>query len=551
MLKSLFIQNYAIIEKLDIQLNPGLTVITGETGAGKSILLGALGLIMGNRADTSVLFDQKEKCIVEASYKIGAYDLEFLFEEEGLDYDDICIIRREISTSGKSRAFINDTPVTLDILRKLNRFLVDLHQQFDTLEIHAQEFQLSLLDALADNASLLNSYRKEFTERKILSSHFKELIQKNIEAVKELDYVRFQLSEIESMNLREGEVEELEEEFNRLSGSEEIREAGENLIHVIDESEYSIINMLLEVMRKIDSISGYEKTALEIYERLLSVKEELSDLSSTASRMLEAAESDPSRLQIVELRLNDINRLISKHRVENERELIRLKLHYEKQLETFDNMEAEIAETEKQLKKKEEKLDELSELLHTRRKSVIPKLEENVKNTLYQLSMENALLKVKCQYLDDWKQSGKDDITFLFTANKGVPSLPLHKVASGGELSRLNLAIKSLVADAVTLPTLIFDEIDTGVSGHVALKMGEILKQLAQKHQTVVITHSPQVASRANHHFYIFKNDINNRTVTRLRLLKEEERIHEIAKMLSGDPPSQEAVENAKHLLTR
>ncbi len=551
MLKSLFIQNYAIIEKLDIALNPGLTVITGETGAGKSILLGALGLIMGNRADTTVLFDQKEKCIVEATYSIGAYDLKFLFEEEGLDYDEMCTIRREISTSGKSRAFINDTPVTLDVLRKLNHFLVDLHQQFDTLEIHAQEFQISVLDALADNASILNSYRQEFAECKKLTTHLKELILKNEAAVKESDYVRFQLSELEGMNLRDGEVEELEEEFNRLSGSEEIREAGENLIYVIDESEYSVINMLQEVMKKIDLISGYDKKALEIHERLLSVKEELSDLSSTAGRMLEAAESDPSRLQITESRLNDINRLISKHRVENEKELIKLQFEYEKQLETFENLEAEIIETEKHLKNREEKLDELSEFLHKRRNSVIPLLEQNVKTTLSQLSMENADIKVRSQYLSDWKLSGKDDITFLFTANKGVQSLPLHKVASGGELSRLNLAIKSLVADAVTLPTLIFDEIDTGVSGHVALKMGEILKQLAQKHQTVVITHSPQVASRANHHFYIYKNDDNNRTVTRLRLLNEDERILEIAKMLSGDPPSQEAVGNAKHLLTR
>mgnify|MGYP001433758472 FL=1 len=549
MLQSLHIQNYAIIEKLELNLNNGFTVITGETGAGKSILLGALGLIMGNRADTAVLQNKEQKCIVEAIYNIHEYPIHYIFEEEGLDYEPVCIIRREINPQGKSRAFINDTPVTLDVLRKINPYLVDLHQQFDSLEIHAEDFQIQILDALAGNLDRVKEYQKHYLDYRNTLKKLNELNQQNIEAAKEADFLRFQLSELEDLQLREGEGLELEEEYNRLNGSEEIRVAGNALIHGIDESEYSIVSRLLEMIKQMESISDVDRMAHELLDRLFSVKEELLDISGTATRMVERAESDPQRLIWLENRLNQINRLINKHRVQHTEDLLLLIKDMSNQLNKFTNLEEEIEKISKRVVNKESELKRLGELLNQGRRDKVQVLESKVHEVLSQMAMINAHLQINIENTDQWKPNGKNRVEFLFSANKGLSPLPLHKVASGGEISRLNLAIKSIVADAVTLPTLIFDEIDTGISGHVALKMGHILKSLAQKHQTIVITHSPQIASQADHHFYIYKREDANKATTLLKVLNEEERIYEIAKMLSSDPPSNEAISNAQMLM--
>lgn len=549
MLKTLHISNYAIIEEVNISLDSGLSIITGETGAGKSILLGALGLVMGKRADTSVLFTNQKKCIVEAIYDISGYKLKPFFSTKELDYDQECIVRREISPSGKSRAFINDTPVTLTILKDLSVQLVDLHQQFDQLDINEEASQINALDAVSENLDLVLNFKKEFIQyRKLISSidQIKSRIKQNAQ---EEDYLTFQLKEFEELELKENEVEELEKEQNLLNNSEEIKRIGGLLDAALNASETSITETIDQLIRELRAIVDVDPTASEIRDKLMNAKEEISDIAQLSSRMSEEIEYNPNRISEIEERLNLINRILNKYNVQSSSELMEIEEKLVKKYESFNRMDQNLDDLEREASNMEKELIKSASTISNNRSKGAKKLQDRINSILHDLSMKNAQLKIEINKDQAIREMGTDKVTFLFSANKGSSFLPLSKVASGGELSRINLALKSTIAGALTLPTLIFDEIDSGVSGQVALMMGKILKKLSLDHQTICITHSPQIAAQADVHYKIYKTDKENRTFTHVSKLDDIERRVEIAKMLSGDPPSEEALNNAKQLL--
>ena len=549
MLRKLEIQNYAIIDKLEIDFPTGLTIITGETGAGKSILLGALGLIMGKRADTKVLFDQERKCFVEATFAIADYQLHEYFTEEGLDYDDELIIRREIAPGGKSRAYINDSPVTLDILTTLTESLIDIHQQFDTLDIQKPVFQLRIIDALAGNKNVLEQYSNHYKDYRQTCQKLELLKEKNRNAQQEVEFLNFQIAEFDQADLKPNEQDELEMQLQKLTSAEDIIKNCSAIVQAVEEGENAILGQLQFISNQFGSIKNLDKNFSDIYDRLLSVREELMDISKDASRISDSTEYDAAAIETTTTRLNIINRLQKKHGVITMDDLLKTQAEIKDKLDKFGDLTSDIENLELEISKKERSLKELAQVLSQARKKVIPSLEKDVHNLLTDLSMNHAYIKVHTGILPNFSNSGLDDISILFAPNKGSDFLPLKDTASGGEMSRLTLIIKSLVAGALTLPTLIFDEIDAGVSGDIAGKMGEILNNLANKHQIIAITHSPQIAAKAMSHYWVYKNDTESRTVTAMRQLDQGERVHEIAKMLSGNPPTEAAKANARELI--
>jgi DNA repair protein RecN (Recombination protein N) len=549
MLRKIEIQNYAIIDRLEIAFPDGLSIITGETGAGKSILLGALGLIMGKRADSKVLYDQERKCFVEATFDISAYLLQEFFAEEGLDYFDELIIRREIAPGGKSRAFVNDSPVTLDILQSLTEGLIDIHQQFDMLDIQKPTFQLQMLDALAGNKTLLEKYFTLFKTYRQSLKKLEELKEKNKNANQEIEFLNFQMNEFNQAELKTGEQDELETLLQKLTSAEDIKKNNTMLVHGLEEDESSIIGQLQILTNQYSSISNLDNVYSEIYSRLLTVREELADISNEASRISDATEYDEEAIHLTNTRLNLIYRLQKKHQVSDLDDLLAIESAIQEKLDSYSDLTNEIESLQLECIQKEENLRILAGELSEKRKSVIPAFEKNVHELLVGLSMEHAFINIKTQSLQTLNATGLDDVNILFAPNKGSAYLPLKDTASGGEMSRLTLCIKSLVAGAVTLPTLIFDEIDAGVSGEVARKMGQILSDLSGKHQVICITHSPQIAARADIHFWVYKSDTEARTVTAMRELSLDDRVLEIAKMLSGNPPTEAAQKNALELI--
>lgn len=549
MLRKLEIQNYAIIDKLEIDFPTGLTIITGETGAGKSILLGALGLIMGKRADTKVLFDQERKCFVEATFAIADYQLHEYFTEEGLDYDDELIIRREIAPGGKSRAYINDSPVTLDILTTLTENLIDIHQQFDTLDIQKPVFQLRIIDALAGNKNVLDQYSNLYKDYRQTCQKLELLKEKNRNAQQEVEFLNFQIAEFDQADLKPNEQDELEMQLQKLTSAEDIIKNCSAIVQAVEEGENAILGQLQFISNQFGSIKNLDKNFSDIYDRLLSVREELMDISKDASRISDSTEYDAAAIETTTTRLNIINRLQKKHGVITMDDLLKTQAEIKDKLDKFGDLTSDIENLELEISKKECSLKDLAQVLSQARKKVIPSLEKDVHNLLTDLSMNHAYIKVQTGVLSSFSNSGLDDISILFAPNKGSDFLPLKDTASGGEMSRLTLIIKSLVAGALTLPTLIFDEIDAGVSGDIAGKMGEILNNLANKHQIIAITHSPQIAAKAMSHYWVYKNDTESRTVTAMRQLGQGERVHEIAKMLSGNPPTEAAKANARELI--
>ncbi|MCO6478415.1 MAG: DNA repair protein RecN [Phaeodactylibacter sp.] len=550
MIKSLQIRNYAIIEELEMNFSKGLTIVTGETGAGKSILLGALGLIMGKRADIKSLYNLEDKCVVEAHFDVSRYGLKQFFEENDLDYEDNMVIRREITPSGKSRAFVNDTPVTLNILQDLSSTLVDLHQQFDNLDIHQVSFQLRLLDALAENKGLLAEYQRGFTRYQANRRRLAELIRRNQSAARELDFINFQLEEFNAAALKAGEQEALEEELTRLSNAEDIKKILAGAFQQLSESEVSVISQLEEVAQALKSIRKFDPRLEQFFGRFDSVLVELNDLSQEFEGVAEETEHDPERIMQVQQRLDMIYRLENKHQVSSVEELLEIQESLQKQLDDIGDLSNEIAALEKEVARQEETLREQAEELSRRRHAVVGGFENKVEQMLGQLAMEHARIKAEFIRLEELGPTGLDEVNFLFAANLGSRMQMIKDVASGGELSRLTLVVKSLVASAIPLPTLIFDEIDTGISGDVALKMGNILRRLSNEHQVVSITHSPQIASKADVHYFVYKRVKEERTITELRNLELEERIHAIATMLSQSPPSDSAIANARELLS-
>jgi DNA repair protein RecN (Recombination protein N) len=549
MLKRLHIRNYALIDELEIDFSEHLTIITGETGAGKSILLGALGLVMGERADTKTFYNDQEKCVVEAVFDVAKYDLKEFFEEQELDYDTELVIRRELSPAGKSRAFVNDTPVNNQILQRLTESLIDLHQQFDSLDIHHVNFQLRMIDALADNAPMLKEYQAGYRQYTSDRKRLAELLDRSANGAKEMEFMQFQFKELHQAELQSGEQEQLEAELLRLSNAEDIKRTYGAANNYLSESEQNIIGQLREIARTMQGTRKFSTELDGVAERLEASIVDLQEIAKDCERIDERTEHDPQRIAEVQERLNVMYKLQKKHAVSSVEELLEIQDRLEQQLGGFTDLGETIAQLEQSLQIAETALRKTAATLSERRKKVIPGFEEKVAQMLTQLSMPHARLRVDALGSETLTPTGIDEIQFLFAGNVGSRFQPIKDVASGGELSRLTLCTKSLVADAIPLPTLIFDEIDSGVSGDVSMKMGLILKELSDRHQVISITHTPQVAARADRHYFVFKKVAEDRTVTNVRLLNPDERVRSIAVMLSGNPPSDSAIKTAKELV--
>jgi len=549
MIQKLLIKNYAIIEELEIDFSSGLTIITGETGAGKSILLGALGLIMGNRADTKSLYQDDKKCIIEAYFQVKKYKVKAFFDEHEIDYDDEVIVRRELTPSGKSRAFINDTPVNLKMLQQLSGSLIDLHQQFDTLDIHNVSFQLRMIDALAGNGELLEKYQGIYKKYNASQKYLQDLLRSSREADKESDFLNFQLQEFNEVELVAGELEKMETDITQLNNAEDIKKTLGATFRQLSESENSVISQLEEIGMALGNLRKVYPDLEKIMERFDGSLLEIQEVAADFEKIAENTEYDGERIQEIQSRLDMIYKLQNKHHVKTINELLEIQNDIQSRVGAFADLSSEIEKTEKDITKFEKQCSKTAIQLSKKRKAVVASFEKKVQKLLILLGMEHALLKVDIQDLEELSPTGMDDVNFLFAPNKGSQFLPIKGIASGGELSRLTLATKSLVASAIPLPTLIFDEIDTGISGDTALKMGGILHDLADQHQVVSITHSPQVAVKADQHYFVFKKVKDDKTVTSVRLLTPDERVRAIATMLSGSPPSKSAIKNAKELL--
>ncbi len=549
MIHSLLVKNYAIIEELKLEFSEGLTIITGETGAGKSILLGALGLVMGRRADNKSLFLKDKKCVIEAEFEIERYDLEEFFKEEELDFENPLILRREISPNGKSRAFVNDTPVNLKVLQLLSGALLDLHQQFDTMDVHQVSFQLRMIDALARNQKLLKAYTAKFKNYQILKSELTELEEKQQRSTREMEFLQFQLAEFEETDPQPQEIELLEGERKALTNSEEIKRSLGAAYNLMIDDEHAVLGTIENLAYQINQIRNLHPALEKLNERFETVKVEVEDIAASFEKIVASTNHDPERLEVIASRLDALFKLQHKHRAQNTQGLIEIRSKMQSELSGFGDLQAEIDEIHGRLIELEKDLSKEAKVLSDRRKKQLNPFAKKVMGMLKQLGMEYAQIKIDQKSVDQLNNTGNDLITFLFAPNKGSQFSPIKEVASGGELSRLTLAIKSLVADAIPLPTLIFDEIDTGISGDVALKMGNILHDIADRHQVVSITHTPQIAVQADRHYFVYKQPEKNSTITKVKLLDAKERIEEVATMLSGSPPSASAIQNAKELL--
>lgn len=549
MLQHLRIQNFALIEETEVDFSKGLTVITGETGAGKSILLGALGLTLGNRADVGSLHDKTKKCVIEAKFNIKAYQLRSFFETQELDFEEVTTIRREITPEGKSRAFINDTPANLAVLKELGERLIDIHSQHETLLLKETNFQFELVDAFAQTTILFSDYKKQFSSLQKLRKQLGELSNQEIQAKKELDYFQFQFNELDEANLKIGELQALEAESETLENAEFIKSNLSKSALTINGGDENVLSALALIKQQLQSISKFGKQFSELYERINSVYIELKELAND----LDGAESDVvynnTRLEEVNAQLDKLNRLLKKHGVANEEELIKIKEDIENKLLQFSSLELQIEKIHKEIAVIEKQCKALATELSTKRQQSLSGIEHNIKTMLGSLSMANAQFKIELSQQKELSSNGLDMISFLFTANKGAEFKELHKTASGGELSRLMLCLKALLAERTALPTIIFDEIDTGVSGDVADKIGNILFAMGKTMQVITITHLPQMASKGSTHLFVFKSDTKDKTTSSIKLLTKEERIGEIAKMLSTGNPTETALKNAKELL--
>ena len=551
MLQFLTIENYALIDHLEFRLGQGLTVITGETGAGKSIIMGALGLILGQRADAKAVRSGAGKCVIEAQFDISAYDLEAFFAQNDLEYDaSATIIRREIYATGKSRAFVNDTPVQLPLLRELGSYLIDIHSQHQNLLLGQDAFQLSVVDALAHNQAEYASYRAAYNQLKAHDSKLKALRAQAERDAQEADYIRFQFSQLDDANLVEGEQEELEAEQELLSHAEDIKSCLCQMHEGLDGEGDAVVQMLKSVSQKAHELSRIYPDIAEIAQRLESDYIDLKDIADEVDSRSEEVNYDPQRLEQVEERLSLLYSLQKKHGKSSVEELIQLRDELFERIQHIDNSDEEILELEQQVKRLAAEATRLAAILTDTRKQAAQQLQKNLIARVTYLGMPNLRFQVSITPLDSLSPSGSDSLEFLFSANKNQPLRPAGEVASGGEISRLMLGIKSLVASARTLPTIIFDEIDTGVSGDIADRMGSVMKELSRHLQVITITHLPQVAGKGNQHFRVFKADTDEQTITHIEQLSSGQRIQEIARMLSGSDITPEALANARTLIT-
>ncbi|MGY5253697.1 DNA repair protein RecN [Sphingobacterium spiritivorum] len=551
MLSRLYIRNYALIDTLDISFDKGLNIITGETGAGKSIIMGALSLILGSRIEGKYFFNQDQKCIIEGYFNIGAYHLQSFFDEHDMDYETETIIRREISVDGKSRAFINDSPVNLAILKSLGEQLIDVHSQHATLQINTEAFQLLVIDSIAGNTELKIAFEKTFKEYRATKKKLEELKGAIKNANAELDYHQFLFDELEQANLQDGEQIKLEEEQQQLENAEEIKRGLLSAVNYLIEQEANAVSLIKDALVQLQHIEKYMPASEDLFNRLQSTHIELKDIVNEIEGLEQTVVLDESRLDSVNDRLNIIYTLQKKHRVEQVAELIALRNDLESKIISASSQEELLITLEKQLTSVLQALKDLAGQLSASRKDVLPQIQDHVASVLAEVGMPHARLHIELQSLDEtqFKESGQDSVQFLFSANKGQELQPIHKVASGGELSRVMLAIKSLIARSTALPTIIFDEIDTGISGEVALKVGEIMQRLASHMQVLAITHLPQIASKGKSHFKVYKEDSGDKTQSNIVLLNQQERVLEVAQMLSGANPGEAAIKHATELI--
>jgi DNA repair protein RecN (Recombination protein N) len=549
MLVKLSVHNYALIKELDLGFENGLTIITGETGAGKSILLGALSLILGNRADTSVLLDKSVKCVVEGSFRIEGYDLSEFFNANELDYDPVTIIRREINPAGKSRAFINDTPVTVNILKEIGEKLIDIHSQHQTLMLNDNSFQLNVIDSFAGNASLRNEYHAVYSSYRKLKKEYSELKEKADQNKADLEYYRFQLSQLLEAKLVKGEEEELHKEQEILTHAGEIKLYLETAAGLLNSEESSILGMLKELKLTLSKAKAYLPEAENFYTRTDTALIDLDDLAVDVTRLSASVDIDPDRLIKVNDRLDLIWSLIQKHRVKDLSELLEKQGELDARVNSIVTSDERMEALGQELASEYKSLKTLAEKISAGRNAVIPKVELNISELLKQLGMPNGKFRIEISQANDFFSTGCDKADFLFSANRQIPPENLTRVASGGELSRVMLSLKSLLSKNTNLPTIIFDEIDSGVSGEVADKVGQILSEMGQSMQVVNITHLPQVASRGTKHYHVYKDDTGDSTITRVKLLTYNERIIEVARLLSGSEVTDAAIKNAKELL--
>lgn len=551
MLVRLLIKNYALIDSLDISFDKGLNIITGETGAGKSILMGALGLILGSRVEGRPFFDEQKKCVIEGYFNVAAYDLKRFFNDEDLDYEEETIIRREIALDGKSRAFVNDSPVTLATLKGLGEKLIDIHSQHATMQVNTEEFQLFVLDSLAANEDRLLLFREELKGLRTLDKQLKTLQEELDNANAESDYNQFLYDELEKMNVQAGEVKELEAEQQQLANAEEIKRGLNAASYALVDGEQTVLSMLKESINQVQHVGRYFGDAALLGERMQSAFIELKDVASELVAQEGSVHLNEQRLDEVNTRLSDVYALLKKHRVDSELELIQIKDQLESKLQLVLNQDQAMEELIRHRKVQADKVLVLGTEIHEQRKLIIPRVEVEVQQTLSHVGMPNAQLNIELNLLpfDKAGVRGMNSVQFLFSANKGQSMQPIHRVASGGELSRVMLAIKSLVAKSSALPSIIFDEIDTGISGEVALRVGEVMADLAAHMQVIAISHLPQIASKGQAHFKVYKEDLGEKTQSNIQLLTNDQRVVEIAQMLSGTNPGEAALQHAQELL--
>lgn len=550
MLKSLFIRNFVLIDSLDIKFNQGFSVITGETGAGKSIILGALSLVLGQRADGKSIKNGSEKCVIEAVFDVSKYKLEEFFMIKDLEYDaEVCILRRELYASGKSRAFINDSPVSLTILKELGARLIDIHSQHQNLLLGDTRFQLKVIDVMAENEILLILYRKEYNRYQFLKKELTELTEKARQTKQEEDYVRFQLEQLVEANLSIGEQEDLEQELETLSHAEEIKGSLYKVTQLLNGEEQGAVQLIKEALSTADNLERYYPKAKEISERLRSAYIDLNDLASEAELWKEDIEFNPERLDWVNERLNTLYTLEQKHRVSTIEELITLQNQYEEQLKEIDSFDEQIENLKEQVEISYQELLQQATVLSEQRKIASKAIASQLVEKIIPLGMPNTRFSIDFVSRSEPGIDGMDEIQFMFSANKSAELQPVAQTASGGEISRLMLCIKAMIAGFTALPTIIFDEVDTGVSGDIADKMGDIMQDLGTKMQVFTITHLPQIAAKGKEHYFVYKEDTDEQTTTHIKLLNKDERIKEIARMLSGSTLTEASIANAKDLL--
>ena len=549
MITTLSIKNYALIEKLAIDFSKGFSIITGETGAGKSIILGALGLVLGKRADLTSLKNKEEKCVIEAHFEISKYNLLPFFEANDLDYEEETIIRREILPSGKSRAFINDSPVNLQELQELSLFLIDIHSQHQTQELSDEKVQFEIIDAIADNQEHILDYQMLLKSYKSDKSKLNSLLKKQAESAKEQEYNTFLLDELVKAQLKSGEQETLETDFEKLNNVEIIKESIDKSLAVANEEQIGVLHNLKEIKISLQKIASFSPEYNALLERITSVTIEFDDISTELNRCAEKLFNDPEQLELINQKLQLIYNLQKKHQVLTVDELIQIQTRLENSVLELGNMEEEITILTDSIQQKTITLDALSDGIHKKRVEAIPVLTQQLTTILETLGMPNVRFKMEINSSSTYFENGKDELQFLFSANKGTDFGLLKKVASGGEMSRIMLAVKAILAQYSKLPTLIFDEIDTGVSGEIANRMGEIMKEMSQKMQIFAITHLPQIASKGTAHFKVSKSTVGEDTQSELKLLSNEERVIEIAQMLSGNVITDSALNHAKALL--